>query len=133
MSEMILTFLLPLVVWPRSFSATDSLEPWSATDPLVEVVVAMGVPIIVAALLISGIVVLAFLAIMACDSNSIPLLRSLLSVVTSVVVAMAAPVSIVVFFVVSALVSIVVSFFVTSIVVAMAAPVSIVELVMCHI
>ena len=97
MSEMILTFLLPLVVWPRSFSATDLLEPWSATDPLVEVVAAMGVPAIVAALLISGIVVLAFLAIMACDSNSIPLLGSSLSVVTSVVVAMAAPVSIFVF------------------------------------
>ena len=111
---MILTFLLPLVVWPRSFSATDLLEPWSATDPLVEVVAAMGVLVIVAALLISGIVVLAFLAIMACDSNSIPLLRSSLLVVMSVVVAMAAPVSIVV------------SFFVTSVVVAMAAPVSIV-------
>ena len=114
MSEMILTFLLPLVVWPRLFSATDSLEPWSATDLFVEVVAAMGVPVILAALLISGIVVLAFLAIMACNSNSIPLLRSSLLVVMSVVVAMAAPVSIVV------------SFFVTSVVVAMAAPVSIV-------
>ena len=86
----------------------------------------MGVPVILAALLITGIVVLAFLAIMACDSNSIPLLRSSLSVVTSVVVAMAAPVSIVVSFIVAALVSIVVSFFVTSVVVAMAVPVSIV-------
>ena len=56
MSEMILTFLLPLVVWPRSFSATDLLESWSATDPLVKVA-AMGVPVIVAVLLISGIVV----------------------------------------------------------------------------
>ena len=46
--------------------------------------------------------------------------------VTSVVLAMAAPMSIVVFFVMSALVSIVVSFFVMSVVVAMAAPVSIV-------
>ncbi len=86
MSEMILTFLLPLVVWPRSFSATDSLEPWPATDPLGKVA-AMGVPVIVAALLISGIVVLAFLAIMASISNKI---RFLHSSVMSVVVAMAA-------------------------------------------
>ena len=78
MSEMILTLLLPLVVWQRkSFSAPYSLE-------------------------------------------------SSLLVVTSVFVAMAAPMSIVVSFVMSALVSIVVFFFVTSVVVAMAAPVSIV-------
>ena len=63
---------------------------------------------------------------MARDSNGIPLLRSSLSVVTFVVVAMAAPVSNVVSFVVSAFVSIVASFFITSVVVAMAAPFSIV-------
>jgi len=86
MSEMILTFLLPLVVWQRSFPVPDSLESWSATDPLGEVA-AMGVPVIVAALSISVIVVLAFLAIMASISNSIRFLRSS---VMSVVVAMAA-------------------------------------------
>ena len=125
MSEMILTFLLPLVVWPRSFSATNLLDPWSATDPLGKVA-ALGVPVIVAALLISGIVVLAFLAVTSCDSNSIRLLRSSILVVTSFVVAMAALVSIVVCFVMAASVSIVVSFVVNFVVVAMAAPVSIV-------
>ena len=121
MSEMTLTFLLPLVVWPRSFPATNLLESWSATDPLGEVA-AFGVPIIVTALLISGIVVLTFLAITVCDSNSIRLLRSSISVVTSFVVAMVVLVSIVVSFVVAAPVSIVVSFVVNSVVVAMAAP-----------
>ena len=126
MSEMILTFLLPLVVWPRSFPATNLFESWSATDPLGKVA-ALGVPVIVAALLISGIVVLAFLAVTSCDSNSIRLLRSSISVVTSFVVAMTALVSIVVSFVVAAPVSIVVSFLINSIIVAMAAlPVSIV-------
>jgi hypothetical protein len=123
---MILTFLLPLFVWHESCSATDPLESCLATDA------AMGVPVIVAALLISGIVVLAFLAIMFLNSNCIRALRSLRLVVTSVVVAMAALVSIVVSFVVTsvvvamaALVSIVVSFVVTSVVVAMTALVSI--------
>ena len=86
MSEMILTFLLPLVVWQRSFPVPDSLESWSATDPLGEVA-AMGMLVIVAALSISVIVVLAFLAIMASISNCIRFLRSS---VMSVVVAMAA-------------------------------------------
>ena len=66
---------------------------------------------------------LAFLAIISCDSNIISVLRSSISVVTSVVVAMAALVSIVVSFVMEALVSI---FVVMSVVVAMAALVSIV-------
>ena len=108
MSDMILTFLLPLFVWHKSFSATDLLESCTATDPLVKVA-AMGVPVIIAA-----IVVVAFLAIMFPNSNRIRALRSSRLVVTSVVVAMAA------------LVSIVVSFVVTSVVVAMAALVSIV-------
>ena len=121
MSYMILTFLLPLVVWPRrSFSAPDLLESWSATDPVGEVA-PMGVPVIVAALLLSGIVVFAFFGILYGD------LRSSMSLVTLVVVAMmAACVSIVVTFVAAALVSIVVSFSVKFLFVAMAAPVSIV-------
>ena len=64
MSEIILTFLFPLVVWPRSFSATDLLESWAATDPLGEVA-AMGVLVVITVLLFSGIVVRAFLALMA--------------------------------------------------------------------
>ena len=148
---MILTFLLPLDVWPRtSFSATYSLESWSATDPVGEVA-PMGVPVIVAALLMSGIVVLAFLGILYGNlRSSISLVKlavlamaafvlnvvsfvvaALVSIVVffsikSVFVAMTAPVSIVVSFVVAALASIVGSFVVTSVVVATAAPVSIV-------
>jgi len=118
---MTLTFLLPLIVWPRSFPATNSLESWLAKDPLGEVAT-LGVPVIVAALLISGIVVLSFLAFTVFNSNSIRLLRSSISVVTSFVVAMAVLVSIVVSFVVAAPVSIVLSFVVNSVVVSMAAP-----------
>ena len=92
MSDMILTFLLPLFVWHESFSATDPLESCTATDPLVKVA-AMGVPVIVAALLMPGIVVVAFLATMFSNSNSNRVLRSSRLVVTSVVVAMAALVS----------------------------------------
>jgi len=126
MSEMILTFLLPLDVWPRSFLATNLLESWSATDPLGEVA-ASGEPVIVAALLTSGIVVLAFLAVTSCDSNIIRLLSSLISVVTSFVIAKAALLSIVVSFVVAVPVSIVVEgFVVNSVIMAMAAPLSIV-------
>ena len=58
---MILTFLLPLVVWQRSFLVPDLLESWSATDPLGKVA-AMGVPVIVAALSISVIVCFGFLS-----------------------------------------------------------------------
>ena len=77
-------------MWPRSFSVTDSLESSSATHAFGKVA-PMGVPVIVVALLISGIVVVAFLlAIWLFNSNSIRLLRSS---VTSVVVAMAALVS----------------------------------------
>ena len=104
---MILTFLLPLVVWPRrSSSAPYSLESWSATDPVDEVA-PMGVR--------------AFLGILY------GVLRSSMSLVTLVVVAMAAVlVSIVVSFVAAVLVSIVVSFSVKYVFVAMASPVSIV-------
>ena len=61
---MILTFLLPLFVWHVSCMATDLLESCLVTDPLVKVA-AMGVPVIVTALLMSGIVVVAFLATMS--------------------------------------------------------------------
>ncbi len=80
----------------------------------------MGVPVIVAALLMSGIVVLAFLGILYGD------LRSSISLVKLAVLAMSAFVLNVVSFVVAALVSIVVFFSVKSVFVAMAAPVSIV-------
>jgi len=63
MSEMILTLLVSLLVRPESFPATDSLEPWLETDWLGEVA-AMGVLVVVAALLFSGIVVWVFLALM---------------------------------------------------------------------
>ena len=82
---MILTSLLPSIVCLES---CFSVVVISATDPLVAVA-AMGVPVIVAA-----IVVVAFLAIMFPNSNRIRALRSSRLVVTSVVVAMAALVSI---------------------------------------
>ena len=96
---MILTFLLPLFVWHESCLATDPLESCLATDPLVKVA-AMGVPVIVLALLMPGIVVVAFLATMFSNSNSVRVLHPSRLVVTSVVVAMAALVSMVLFFVV---------------------------------
>ena len=140
---MILTFLLPLIVWPRSsFSATYSLESWSESDPVGEVA-PMGVPVIVATLFMSGNVVLvAFLGILYSNLRSSISLVKLAVLATAVFVlnvvsfVVAALVSIVVFFPVKsvfvamrlagALASIVGSFVVMSVVVATAAPVSIV-------
>ena len=63
MSEMILTLRVPSLVRRGSFPASDLLEPWLETDRLGEVA-AIGVLVIVAALLFSGIVVWVLLALM---------------------------------------------------------------------
>ena len=60
---MILTLRVPSLVRPGSFPATDLLEPWLETDRLGKVA-AMGVLVVVTALLFSGIVVWVLLALM---------------------------------------------------------------------